>query len=221
LHPQVSGAEECPPDALTDPFRYLPPPVEFTPRMNALAEPYIANANEKIDFRYYPAYQAAAFLKPRTFDQHRERQEQFAWLKSSAEAQGFAIPDSLTRLFMTDAFIDRLHHGNIWPTVPKQIVRLPADPRFAVLLFLYEGQGCGFWHVLLAPDGTHTIINASDAFGSILGYPTAHEPDCARFTVSQCMDCVNRLLYHYFSQSARDDKRCLERLEEYFADHPE
>lgn len=217
MHLSDSEGEVCPPDALNDPFSYLPPSVEFTDAMLEVAERYKAH---KIDWRYYPAFQAAAFLQPKSVQQHADRQQQFRVLKESAEEQGFSIPATLVSLFTNDAYIDRLHHNCVWPILPEQIVRLPADPAFGVFLFLQEGQGCGIWHLLLAPDGTHTVVNSNNSFGCTRGYPPGHTPDPAKFRVYQCMDSVNRLLYHYFVESARHDTHYVERLDQYFAEHP-
>jgi hypothetical protein len=184
--------------------------------MRTIAERYLAH---DIDWRYYPAFQAAAFLKPKTAEQHADRRTQFVALKESVESQGFAVPESLTRLYTTDAYIDRLHHNCVWPSLPEQLAFLPADPRFAVLLFLIEGQGCGIWHLLLSPNGEHRVINATGRFGCVRGYPPGHSPDFASFTVYECMDSINRLLYHYFKESARHDNQYVERLAQYFAEN--
>jgi hypothetical protein len=216
MHPLDSKDTHVPIDALHDPFKYLPPAVEFTPEMAVLADGYTAH---DIDWRYYPAFQAAAFLKPKTAQQHSDRRQQFDALKESAESQGFSVPETLTELFTNDSYIDRVHHNCVWPTLPEKVVRLPCSPDFAVLLFLIEGQGCGIWHLLLAPDGTHTVINADGTFGCTRGYPPGHSPDLAKFRVFQCMDSVNRLLYHYFIESGRHGKHYLERLGEYFSNH--
>lgn len=215
MHPEQHGESACPVDALDNPFLYLPPSVEFTPAMHTIAERYLAH---DIDWKYYPAFQAAAFLKPKTAEQHEERRRQFAALKVSAETQGFAVPESLTRLLTTDEYIDRLHHNCVWPSLPEQITVFPADPRFAVFLFLIEGQGCGIWHLLLSPDGGHRVINATGRFGCVRGYPPGHFPNFASFEVYDCMDSINRLLYHYFTESARHDNQYVERLAQYFAE---
>ncbi|MEZ6143995.1 MAG: hypothetical protein R3B91_00900 [Planctomycetaceae bacterium] len=119
---------------------------------------------------------------------------------------------------MTDAYIDRLHHNCVWPSLPEEIVRLPANPEFAVFLFLIEGQACGIWHLLLAPDGSNTVITADAPFGCIKGYPPGRVPDPAQFQVFQCMDSLNRLLYHYFMSSALHDKHYLDTLRGYFSE---
>ena len=205
----------APEDALRDPFQYLPAPVEFTPELAVLAERYRAH---EIDWKYYAAYQAAAFLQPKTRQQHDKRREQFLALKTDAEAEGFQLPESLTRLYLTDAYIDRLHHNCVWPSLPESLVRMPNCPDYAVMLFLIEGQGGGIWHLLLSPDGGHTVVNVEGRLGCVLGYPPGKAPDPAKFKVFQCMDTVNRLLYHYFTASACHDEQYVQRLEEYFAE---
>lgn len=185
MHLVESLEPEAPDDALDDPFSYLPSPVEFTDDMAVVAERY---RSHDIDWRYYPAFQAAAFLQPKTPEQHADRKERFLALKEAAESQGFSVPETLTRLFTTDAYIDRLHHNCVWPTLPEQIVRLPSNPEFALFLFLIEGQACGIWHLLLAPDGSHKVITADARFGCTHGYPPGRIPDSAQFRVFQCMD---------------------------------
>jgi hypothetical protein len=214
MHP-AQGDPEAPAVALENPFLFLPAPIEFTDEMEVIANRY---KSHDIDWQYYPAFQAAAFLQPKTAEQHAERRQQFLSLKASAESQGFTIPDALTRLFTTDSFIDRLHHNCVWPTLPDMVVRLPSNAKLAVFLFLIEGQACGIWHLLLAPDGSHRVVTASDSFGCPTAYPAGHAPDPATFRVHQCMDSVNRLLYYYFLESARHDIRYVERLEQYFAE---
>ena len=87
-----------------------------------------------------------------------------------------------------------------------------------MFLFLIEGQGCGIWHLLLAPDGSHTVITADARFGCTRGYPPGRIPDPAKFHVCQCMDVVNRLLYHYFVASAQHDRQYVQRLQLYFGE---
>lgn len=217
MHSESQGESACPASALDDPFLYLPPSIDFTSRMQTIAERYLAH---DIDWRYYPAFQAAAFLKPKTAEQHEARKTQFFALKGAAESEGFVVPESLTRLYTTDAYIDRLHHNGVWPSLPEKLTFLPADPRFAVLLFLIEGQGCGIWHLLLAPNGEHRVINASGRFGCVRGYPPGHSPDFGSFEVYACMDSINRFLYHYFKESTLHDKQYVERIAEYFAENP-
>ncbi|MEZ6143994.1 MAG: hypothetical protein R3B91_00895 [Planctomycetaceae bacterium] len=62
MHPCDDSERDVPADALDDPFLYLPPPVEFTDEMEVIAERYTSH---DIDWRYYPAFQAAAFSDQR------------------------------------------------------------------------------------------------------------------------------------------------------------
>lgn len=213
MHPRGASKSRALTRALDDPFAFIPSPVEFTDEMAVIANRYWAG---DIDWRYYPAFQAAAFLQPKTAEKHVKRRSEFLALKETAESQGFVVPDALTRLFTTDDYIDRLHHNCVWPSLPQQIVRLPSHPDFAVLLFLVEGQGCGQWHLLLAPGGSHSIINADDGFGrDISGFVR----DPATIQIFQCMDHLNRLLYYYFIESGRHDRQYVKRLKQYFAEN--
>lgn len=214
MHPQPSESADIPPEVLNDPLSFLPAPVEFTAEMATLADRY---RKHDIDWTAYPAFQAAAFLEPKAAQQHSDRRQHFQTLKESAESQGFAIPESIVELFTTDSYIDRLHHNCVWPMLPQQIVRLPADPTFAVLLFLIEGQGCDFWHLLLAPDGTYTVVYSDTAIGRPRNRPPGSTEDFTQCKVFQCMDSVNLLLYSYFNESARHDEQYVERLTQYFS----
>lgn len=213
-HAEDLAGKDLPPDALANPLAYVPPAVQFTPAMSAMAARYWAH---DIDWRYYPAFQAAAYLGPRTAERHAQRREQYQAIKRTAESEGFVIPDVLTELYMSDAYVDRLHHGCVMLQLSEQIVRLPADPQFALLLFLVEDQGkC--WHLLLSTDGTHTVVTADEAFGRFLGNPPGYVP---KWHITQCADSIEPLLLHFFMDSARSNSQHLERLTEYFAEHPE
>lgn len=202
-----------PDDALVDPFIYLPAPVLFTEEMAALLKR--SKDSARIEPRHYRAHQAAAYLRPKTVEQHADRREQFLALKGSAESQGFKVPETLTRLFMTDEYIDRLHCNCVWPRLPEAIIRLPSNPEFALFLFLTESQACVVWHLLLAPDGSHTIITADEPFGCYRGYPPGFTPNPAKFSVFQCIGSLNELLFRYFIASAYDDSNYLKWLAEY------
>lgn len=213
-HRDPSVGADIPREALNDPLSFLPAPVEFTAEMAILADRY---RKHDIDWKAYPAFQAAAFLQPKSAEQHSDRRRHFQTLKESAESQGFAIPKSIIELFTTDSSIDRLHHNCVWPMLPAQLVRLPADPALVVLLFLVEGQGSDFWHLLLAPDGTHTVIYSDTAIGRPRNRPPNISNDLAKCRVFQCMVSVNDLLCSYFNESARHDEQYVERLTQYFS----
>jgi hypothetical protein len=51
-------------------FDYLPPPVAMTTVIEELAEKYL---NGQIIWREYAAMQAAAFIRPKSQDQHQKR----------------------------------------------------------------------------------------------------------------------------------------------------
>lgn len=211
-------ARQLPPQfetGLEDPLSHLPPPIEFTDEMDAIANRYLSH---DIDWRYYPAFQAAAFLRPKSPELHSERRKKYLSLKTTAESEGFSIPDTLTRLFTNDSFVDRLHHNCVWLALPDELVRLPTDPRFALFSFLIEGQGGG-WHLLLAPNGSHRIVTADDSFGRRSSYPPEHSPNPTAFRIYQCLDSIDRLLLFYFLDSARHDVEYVERLQHFFPQH--
>jgi hypothetical protein len=49
-------------------------------------------------------------------------------------------------------------------------------------------------------------------------YPPDRFPNQLTVSVYQCMDVLNRLLYHYFIASAQHDQHYAQRLKQYFAE---
>ncbi|MEZ6135542.1 MAG: hypothetical protein R3C53_11595 [Pirellulaceae bacterium] len=213
FHSPDGGEQLIPVEAVNDPFLYLPDAVPFTEQMEVLARRYRAF---DIDWMHYPAFQAASFLQPKSNLEHQRRRDHFTELKTTAESQGFKIPESITRLYMSDEIIDRLHHNCVWPSLPEEIVRLPGHSELALFLFLIEGQGSGIWHLLLYPDGSNIVVNADARFGCPSGYPPGKVRDPATINVQRCFDSLNRLLYQYFVESELHDQAYIERLSRYF-----
>ena len=146
---------QIPTSGFTDPFRYLPPDIAFTSEIAAMADRY---ESHDIDWAFYPAFQAASFIRPRPPAEHEKRRAKFASLRQQLEAMGFQLPRSLIALIETDNYVDRLRHNTIWLRLPDELWRLPADPEKLMFLVFSEGQGCCHWHLLLASDRTHCVV---------------------------------------------------------------
>ena len=208
----------CPSDVIHDPFLYLPAPTTNTPAIQKLAERYAAS---DIDFCYYPAFQAASFIQPTPLEKHVERRTKFELLSNDLKSQGFRLPESLTRLFRSDDYIDRLHHNCIWPMLPDRIERFARDPRYALLLFMIKGQACGIWHLILSPDGGQMVVNADECIGCPSSNPDHKSPDSDSIKIYRCMDSISHFHYHDVVTCFILDSHYKKRLDEYFTCQPE
>jgi hypothetical protein len=214
---EAEPRDQLPPGGVGDPFQYLPPEVPFTSQMADMADRYVSNVPHAIDYRFYPAFQAAAFLRPQTPAQHEKRRTHFASLRQQAEAMGFQLPESLIRLVTTDAYVDRLHNNTIWLDLPEELWPLPADPEKLVFLVFSEGQGCCNWHLLLAPDHSHCVVGCEAPFGVRSVWGSGIVPDYSKFEVKLCADSFDDWLYFFFRDCEKDDRHYLESLNDYFA----
>jgi hypothetical protein len=196
-------------------FDYLPPPVPMTPVIEDMAHKYESREWMKTPQHYGPM-QAAYFIHPRSPDFHQLRRDAFRLRSAEAEADGFVVPDIFRELVETDAYVDRLHHGTIWLEMPEELCRLPSDPSRVVFHAFTEGHaGCG-WHLLLGPDGSHAVVFCEYPFGFPSTWP--RPPDYGKWTVELCADSIEEWLYHYFLDSAENDRRYIERLRPYHPD---
>ena len=206
-------AEILPPNLRETIFEFLPRPIPVTPVMEDLADKYLSG---QISGQDYLAMQAAAFIRPKSHEFHSERRTTFELRTTEAEAKGFVIPDVFRELVLTDVYVDRLHHNSIWLEMPEELWRLPSEPSLLVFLALTEGQGCCNWHLLLAPDGSHSMICCEHPFGLPSNWPGG-VPDHGKWRVELCADSIEEWLFHYFKDCAKHDRQYLERLEPY---HP-
>ena len=201
--------DQLPSGGVVDPFQYLPAEIVFTSKMTVIADRYESG---DIDFTSYSAFQAASFLRPRSAAQHDERRTQFASLRQQVEAMGFQLPESLIRLIETDNYVDRLHHNTIWLCLPDELWRLPADPEKLMFLVFREGQGCCYWHLLLAQDRSHCVVCCEEAFGMPSGWHKV--PDFNTFEVRLCADSFDEWLCYFFRDSAEGDRHYIQWLDD-------
>lgn len=195
-------------------FNYLPPPVPMTPIMEDLAFRYV---NGQLAGKDLVAMTAAHFIQPYSEDLHRRRRQTFRLRVAEAEALGFVIPDIFREFVETDAYVDRVHHSNIWLEMPEELWRLPSDPSRLVFLAFVEGHAGCAWHLLLAPDGFHSMVFCEYPFGLPSNWPFRRVPDYRRWTVELCADSIEEWLYWYFLDTAEDYRLYIEQLRSY---HP-
>lgn len=202
---------ELPADYAADPFKYLPPRIELSAAELQLAQQY---ENGDLSGGYVTS-QIAYFRRPQSKQRHRDRREHFARLKHVVASRGLTLPAAFIKLVETDDYIDRLRHNTIWLRLPDEVVPLPADPARQMFLIFSEGQGCGYWHLLLAPDGTHVVAYADEPFGLQDIYPAGHAPDLAALKVFQCAMTFEAWIVHYFLDCSEDDRHYEELLVKY------
>jgi hypothetical protein len=150
---QTQPTRILPPDYETQPLKYLPPRIVLSDEESELAARY-----EKGNFSGgYVTSQIACFRRGPSAEQHQRRREKFQRLKAEVDRRGLILPEAFIELVESDDYVSRLRHNYIWIQLPDELVPLPSDPEFTLFLIFGEGQGCGYWHLLLAPDGGHVV----------------------------------------------------------------
>jgi hypothetical protein len=191
-----------PPDAADDPFRYVPDAITLTPEELDLATRY---ENNDISGGYLTS-QIAHFRKPQSAERHAERRRRFGNLQLSARAGGFRLPQSFVKLAESDDYNNRIRHNSIWLSITDRLVALPAAPDHQLATIFYEGQGCAYWHLLLAPDGSHLVALSGEPLGSDGDYPGDFQPDLSSFKFYQCAASFDEWLAYYFLDCIATDK---------------
>jgi hypothetical protein len=200
-----------PPDYETQPFKYLPPPILLSAKELELAARY-----EKGNFSGgYVTSQIAFFRRGPSAEQHQERREKFRRLKADVDGRGLVLPEAFVELVESDDHVSRLRHNCIWLRLPDELVALPSNPAFTLFLIFGEGQGCGYWHLLLAPDGGHVVTFSEHPFGLRNIYPGGYEPDLASFLIYRCADSFSQWIVNFFAESIEGDRHYEETLRKY------
>jgi hypothetical protein len=200
-----------PSNAAGDPFAFLPPAVELSTEELDLAARY---ENNDISGGYLRS-QIAHFRKPKPKEQHEERRARLRNLQSLVDAEGLKLPDSFVKLVENDDYINRIRHNTIWLTLPEKLVPMPRTPQHQLANIFYEGQGCGFWHLLLAPDKSHVVVFSGDPLGLPGEYIGGFKPDLATYTFYQCAPTFDEWLVYYFLECIDHDKHYADMLEKY------
>jgi hypothetical protein len=134
-------------------------------------------------------------------------------LKAEVDRRGLVLPKAFVELVESDDYVSRLRHNSIWITLPDELVSLPSDPEYTLFLIFGEGQGCGYWHLLLAPDGSHVVAFSEHHFG--LKLPGGYDPDLASFTVYKCAESFSQWIVNFFAESMAGDRHYEELLVKY------
>jgi hypothetical protein len=163
----------------------------------------------------YVTSQIALFRRGPSMEQHQRRREKFGRLKAEVDRRGLVLPAAFVELVDSDDYVSRLRHNCIWIQLPDDLVPLPSDPQHTLFLIFGEGQGCGYWHLLLAPEGGHVIAFSEHPFGIRGIYPRGREPDLASFKVYRCADSFAQWIVNFFAESVEGDRRYEEIPEKY------
>jgi hypothetical protein len=163
----------------------------------------------------YVTSQIAFFRRGASAEQHQKRREKFQRLKAEVDRRGLILPEAFAQLVESDDFVSRLRHNCIWIQLPDELVPLPSDPEFTLFLIFGEGQGCGYWHLLLAPDGGHAVAFSEHPFGLQNIYPSGYQPDLASFKVYRCADSFSQWIVNFSAESIEGDRHYEEMLRKY------
>lgn len=211
-----------PPPTNSLPEDYATQPLKYLPRKICLseAELELAARYEKGDFSgRYIASQIAYFRRGPSASQHARRRERFQSLKAEVDRLGYALPAAFIDLVETDDLLARLRHNSVWLQLPEELVRLPEHPNHILFLMFGEGQGCGYWHLLLAPDGGHIVTFCEHPFGLRPGlrglYPPGREPVPSVSAIYRCADSFAEWIVRFSAESIAGDRRYEEILQKY------
>jgi hypothetical protein len=213
LGPTDGDPPSCvlPRDAETQPFKYIPPKISLSEEELALASQY-----ERGDFSGgYLTSQAAFCRRGPTVQSHQERREKFGHLRAEVDRLGLVLPDAYVELVESDDYVARLRHNTIQLRLPDELAPLPSNPDHVLFLIFAEGQGGGYWHLLLPPDGGHVVTFSEHPFGLRNVFVKGYEPDPASFEVYQCAESFSQWIVHFFAESIESDRQYEEILEKY------
>jgi hypothetical protein len=195
-------ARALPSDAEVQPFKYLPPAITLSK-----AELQLARQYESGDFSGgYLTSQIAYFRRGPTRERHQQRRRKFRPLKAEVHRLGFVLPDAYIELVETDQYMARLRHNSIWLQLPDELVSLPSHPEYKLFLIFGEGQGGGYWHLLLGPDGSSIVTYSEHPFGLRNVFVHGYQPDLASFKVFQCADSFSQWIVNYFAECIKQDR---------------
>jgi hypothetical protein len=171
------------------------------------AELDLARRYEKGDFSGgYGTWQIAHFRRGPSAEQHEARRVQFRRLQAEVHRQGLVLPEPFIELVESDDYVTRLRHNTIWLTVADDVVPLPSHPEYKLFVIFYEGQGCGYWHLLLGSDGSHAVAFSEHGFGLRDTYPGGAGPDVSSIPIYQCATSFAEWIVLYFAECVEGDR---------------
>lgn len=200
-----------PADWTGNPFDYLPEVYVSSDEELRLADQYLNG-----DFSGgYVTSQIAYFRAPRKQEQHESRRERIATIQSLVGEANLTLPKSLIELATRDDVMDRIRHNTVWFRPQPRLVDFPAATECKILELFYEGQGCGYWSLLLCPDSSAPMICCDESINVESNYPSGYQPDIATFTFYQCACNFDEWLTIYFLDCQRDDQNYEAMLKKY------
>jgi len=200
-----------PVDYATQPFKYLPPRITLSE-----ADLELAGRYENCDLSGgYISSQIAFMRRGPSAEEHQRRRERFRSLKTEVDQLGLVLPKAYVELVESDDFVARLRHNTIRLRLPDELVSLPSNPECRLFLIFGEGQGCGFWHLLLAPGDEHLVTFSEHPIGLRGLYAPGKQPDVASLEIFQCAESFCEWIVNYFEDSIQGDRHYEEILEKY------
>lgn len=186
-------SEPLPNDYLSNPLAYLPPVYVLTPQEVELASQY-----ERGDFSGgYREGQIAHFRRGTTTEVHKQRRDRFRRLLPQLQNLGIELPASLVELTQNDNLASRLRHNTIWLDVPEELVPHPDDESYVLYGLMWEGQGCGNWQLLFAPDRTYVVWFSDYGFGFPSAYPKGIGPPLPNPLLYKCCSSFEEFVVRY------------------------
>jgi hypothetical protein len=200
-----------PADYATKPFKYLPPRITLSKAELELARRY---ENGDLSGGYISS-QIAFFRRGPSAAEHQRRRDRFRQLKAEVDQLGLILPEAYVQLMESDDYVSRLRHNTIKIQLPDELVSLPSNPECWLFLIFGEGQGCGFWHLLLAPGGEQVVSFAEDPIGLRGMYAPGRQPALASLQLFQCAGSFCEWIVKYFEESIQEDRRYEDILDKY------
>jgi hypothetical protein len=200
-----------PADYESDPLKYLPPRIVLSAEESDLAERYERGDTSRGHFTSLYAH----IRRGGSPAGHQERREKFRAIKAEVEARGLVLPPAFVQLVESDDFVSRLRHEFIFISLPDVLVPLPAHPDHVLFLMGEEGYGCGYWLLLLAPDGGHEVIFSDQIIGRVDLWPGYKPQDVAKCKLFRCAENFNQWIVNFCLECVAQDRKQEEFLRKY------
>lgn len=150
------------PSRLVAPFDQLPPVRKLTPLQQTWLE---ADLTKPHSMLAHMAYQQAAAIRGPSAESHEKRRRKLQEVSAEVSREGFQLPDDFTGLLANDELVTRMRFGRHSFQLPDFVCRCPLDRNLAMVLFLWEVQGCHYTHLLLSKDGRHCVTRSGHCYG--------------------------------------------------------
>jgi hypothetical protein len=191
-----------PDDYESHPLKYLPPKMALSDAELDLADRY---DNRDLSGGYIPSLVAFTRRGP-SAAANAIRRAKFQMLRAEVVRLGFVLPAAYVELVEADELLARLRHGCIWPMLPDVLAR-PVDGSEHLLFLIFgEGQGCGYWHLVLTPHHGHVVTFSEHPFGLSDGHPPGREPVPALSELHRCADSFAEWIVRFSIECVAQDR---------------